>query len=400
MGTSPRITRCGRRRSRGCPPSVLCSGFRVPTGEHHAAVSEHQRPRAHRRPADGRAGDDRRDGGLVLLPPVRLAERVRIPAGCRQGRLFPHRPGDAQLREPAALPARHRDADHAVPDRGRRRRGHRLHAGRRAPDRHRLVRQLKLVRGTMTFVADVKPRFDYGRAPHTLDITGEGVIFTSGGPDRTHLTLSPTGMREVTLGEHEGYAIERIGDDLRITMTLREGESAGVMLESMGGKPRRISAGELAQMMDDTSKFWRDWVHRSTYRGRWREMVARSAVTLKLMTYAPTGALVAAPTTGLPELTGGERNWDYRYTWIRDASFSVYALLGLGYAEEAAAFGQWTRDRLIEHGGNGNGATPMKIMYRVDGSSDLTEETLDHLEGWRGSRPVRVGNGAADQLQL
>ncbi len=276
-------------------------------------------------------------------------------------------------------------------------------AGREATNRHRLVRQLKVVRGTMTFVADIKPRFDYGRAPHTLEITADGFVFSSG---RMHLTVSPTGEREVSLGEHDGLAVERVGDDLRITISLREGESTAMVLESMGGRPRRIPAAEMRQMTDDTARFWRNWVHQSTYRGRWREMVARSAMTLKLMTYAPTGALVAAPTTGLPELAGGQRNWDYRYTWIRDASFSVYALLGLGYAGEAAAFSQWVRDRLVEHGGNGHGgnghggARPMKVMYRVDGTSDLSEETLDHFEGWRGSRPVRIGNGAADQLQL
>jgi GH15 family glucan-1,4-alpha-glucosidase len=263
-------------------------------------------------------------------------------------------------------------------------------------DRHRLVRQIKVVRGSMSFVAEVKPRFDYGRAKHTLEVTSDGFVFTAG--DK-HLTLSPTGGRQVTLGEHDGeLAVERVGDDLYMRIALHEGDTAGMVAEWMGGPPRRIPPAELQRMTDDTARFWRDWVHRSTYRGRWREIVSRSAITLKLMTYAPTGALVAAPTTGLPELPGGERNWDYRYTWIRDASFSVYALLGLGYVGEAAAFGQWVRDRLIEHGGDG--ATPMKIMYRVDGSSDLTEEILDHFEGWRGSRPVRIGNGAADQLQL
>jgi GH15 family glucan-1,4-alpha-glucosidase len=155
---------------------------------------------------------------------------------------------------------------------------------------------------------------------------------------------------------------------------------------------------ELQDLADETAAFWRRWLHRSTYVGRWREMVARSAMTLKLMTYAPTGAVVAAPTAGLPEQAGGERNWDYRYTWVRDGSFSMYALLGLGYLDEAAAFGAWLRDRAEEY--QGDGGRPLKIMYRVDGSSDLTEETLEHFEGWRGSRPVRIGNGAADQLQL
>jgi GH15 family glucan-1,4-alpha-glucosidase len=267
-------------------------------------------------------------------------------------------------------------------------------AGETPTDRHRLVRLLRTVRGTMRFVMEVKPRFDYGRAPHKLEITDDGFVFYSNG---MQLTFNPVGERAVPLGE-QGLRVERLEDDIRAIRTLREGEISGVVMESMGGPPRRIPPAELEQLSDQTAAFWRGWVGRSTYQGRWREMVARSAMTLKLMTYAPSGALVAAPTAGLPELTGGERNWDYRFTWVRDASFSVYALLGLGYVEEAAGFGRWLRDRVEES--KDQGTHPLKIMYRVDGSSDLSEETLDHFEGWRGSRPVRIGNGAADQLQL
>ncbi len=267
-------------------------------------------------------------------------------------------------------------------------------AGTTPTDQHRLVRQLRMVRGVMTFVVEVRPRLDYGRAAHELKITEDGAVFSASGMD---LALNPVGDPAVPLAE-QGLTIERLGDDLRLTRTLREGQTAGVVLESMSDRPRRVPPAELEQLVDETAGFWREWVGRSSYRGRWREMVTRSAVTLKLMTYAPSGALVAAPTTGLPELTGGERNWDYRYTWIRDGSLSVYALLGLGYVDEAAAFARWLKDRSEESVGTGSG--PLKIMYRVDGSSDLTEETLDHFEGWRGSRPVRIGNGAADQLQL
>ena len=196
----------------------------------------------------------------------------------------------------------------------------------------------------------------------------------------------------------ERAGTSQAGNGIRITGRLNAGELVGMMLEDGGAARRASRPDEMDAMLFDEPAILADWNSRWTYRGRWREMVDRSAITLKLMTYAPTGALVAAPTAGLPEQVGGERNWDYRYTWIRDASFSVSALLGLGYTEEAEAFVAWLRDRVQESVGDGSG--PLKIMYRVDGSSDLVEESLEHLDGYRGSRPVRIGNGAADQLQL
>jgi GH15 family glucan-1,4-alpha-glucosidase len=188
-------------------------------------------------------------------------------------------------------------------------------------------------------------------------------------------------------------------DELRAELTLSAGQMRGLVLETGAARPpREIRVAEAWRLFDETVRFWRSWLAQSTYAGRWRETLARSAITLKLMTYAPSGGIVAAPTAALPEQIGGERNWDYRYTWIRDASFSVYALLGLGFTEEAAALGRWMRDRVHEQVGGAGG--PLNIMYRVDGSSDLTEEILPHWEGYRGSSPVRIGNGAADQLQL
>jgi len=267
-------------------------------------------------------------------------------------------------------------------------------AGKQATTRHRLVRQVRVVRGTMRFNIDVQPRFDYARATHQVQVTDDGAAFIpAGNVGQPGLTLHLAGSAHLL-----GAPLSRAGDGVSATITLKAGQAWGAVLESDGGQPQRLQDGDITGLLQDTTAFWRGWLLKSTYRGRWREMVARSAMTLKLMQYAPSGALVAAPTAALPEQVGGERNWDYRFTWIRDGSFSVYALLGLGFTEEAAAFTDWLRDRASEQAGSSSG--PLKIMYRVDGSSDLTEETLPHLEGWRGSRPVRIGNGAADQLQL
>jgi GH15 family glucan-1,4-alpha-glucosidase len=260
--------------------------------------------------------------------------------------------------------------------------------------RHRLVRHLRVARGTMKFEMEVQPRFNYGRTPHTVEVTDAGAVFRA--QDGMHLTLHTGGRRAGGDGRAD---VSRAGDGLRATFTMREGESgAGVVLESMGGDPQPLATDQLDRLARDTAAYWKGWLGRSTYTGRWRETVTRSAMTLKLLTYHPTGAPVAAATFGLPEQTGGERNWDYRFTWIRDGSLTMHALAELGYLEEASRFAGWLRDRVVEHAGDASG--PLKIMYRVDGSSDLVEESLDHFEGWRGSRPVRIGNGAADQLQL
>ena len=258
----------------------------------------------------------------------------------------------------------------------------------RASDRHRLVRVVRCVRGQMRFVFECAPRFDYGRQAHELELTDAGAVFHT-----------PT--LQLTLHGGGAGAMQRHGDDVRGALTVRAGQTGGVMLESAAdGPPQTMTPEELLGLFTETTRFWRGWLGRSSYRGRWREQVDRSAITLKLLTYAPTGALVAAPTAGLPEQVGGERNWDYRFTWVRDGSFSIHALLGLGFTEEAEAFVRWLGDRAAEQAGEAEGSGPLKIMYRIDGSSDLSEETLDHWEGYAGSKPVRIGNGAADQLQL
>ncbi|MCX4514647.1 glycoside hydrolase family 15 protein [Streptomyces sp. NBC_01619] len=266
--------------------------------------------------------------------------------------------------------------------------------GSTATRHHRLVRLLRCVRGTLTFQVDIAPRFNYGRTPHKLNYTERGAVFAT-----DDLELTVHAVREP--GDARLVPQDRGDNDMHFSLTLDAGQERGVVMETFAdGPPRHIHHAEYMQLFDDTVQFWRNWLSQSRYSGRWREAVERSAVTLKLMTYAPSGALVAAPTAGLPEQLGGERNWDYRFTWIRDASFSIYALLGLGFTEEAVAFIGWLRDRVHEKAGCDGDSGPLNIMYRVDGSSDLVEETLDHWEGYAGSRPVRIGNGAADQLQL
>jgi GH15 family glucan-1,4-alpha-glucosidase len=264
---------------------------------------------------------------------------------------------------------------------------------------HCLVRMLRCVRGEMSFEVNVAPRFDYGRKTHRTDLTEHGAVFTT---DALTLTLHP--VREP---DDARLAHVRIDEgDLRVSIELTAGDVRGLVLEAAAdGPPREIRVAEFQRLFDDTVAFWRSWLSRSTYMGRWRETIQRSAITLKLMTYAPTGGLVAAPTTGLPEQVGGERNWDYRYTWVRDASFSIYALLRLGFTEESAQFSRWLRDRVTERAGGEGG--PLNIMYRVglsrlapgpDRQRRLRPGPARHLRRGAGQhllrRPARVAGRA------
>jgi len=253
------------------------------------------------------------------------------------------------------------------------------------PHRQRIIRRLVAVRGELHLRIELEPRFDYARAEHETHVVDGGTVFHGPG---------------LNLALDSAVPLEATEQGVTACFTLREGETATFTLESVDERyeTRKHSEDETRELFERTVAYWRGWLKQCRYQGRWREMVHRSALTLKLLTYQPSGAIVAAATTSLPEQLGGERNWDYRFTWIRDAAFSVYALLRLGFTEEAEAFMAWLDDRLNATMGGESG--PLQIMYGIDGRPDLEEVVLDHLEGYEGSGPVRIGNSAATQRQL
>lgn len=249
---------------------------------------------------------------------------------------------------------------------------------------HQIVRRVTVVRGAMRFRLWCQPAFDYGRKTHELVFYGNHVCFVSD---------------TMTLGLVSSLPLTVAGSGVEGEFDLKAGQSLTFFLRYLpGGEERELLVPEQSgeEAFRATVDFWRRWLSRCRYSGRWQEMVHRSALTLKLLTYAPTGAIVAAPTTSLPEEVGGVRNWDYRYTWIRDASFTLYGLLRVGFTEEAGKFMGWIEARCRELEPDGS----LQIMYGIDGRHQLTEETLDHLEGYKSSRPVRIGNAAYNQLQL
>ena len=251
------------------------------------------------------------------------------------------------------------------------------------PGSHWLVRRVQIVRGSMAFRMECNPAFNYARDKHDTDISPDGACFHAPG---------------LSLGLVTDIPLQAQGTGVAAGFSLQNGQTAVFVLREVagGGCGLCLSREREFELFSMTVEWWRRWLSQSTYTGRWREAVHRSVLALKLMTYEPTGAIVASPTCSLPEDIGGVRNWDYRYTWIRDAAFTLYGFIRVGFTEEAARFGQFLRQRIEEPEPDGS----LQIMYGIDGRHELTEETLDHLEGYKGSSPVRIGNGAYNQLQL
>ena len=251
---------------------------------------------------------------------------------------------------------------------------------------HTLVRRVKVVRGEMRFRMVCAPRFDYGRREHTVAKKSNEHLFIPKSGTQPALRLRST----VPTRLQNGAVVAEF--------KLRTGEIASFVLEEAipGEESPSANPDYVSEAFKETMNYWLAWIGRSLYRGRWREMVNRSVLTLKLLTSLPYGSIVAAPTFGLPENIGGVRNWDYRYTWIRDASFTLYALMRLGYTEEATAFMGWIEQRCREL----RPGRPLQAMYRVDGGRELPEMVLKHFAGYQDSQPVRIGNAASQQLQL
>lgn len=253
---------------------------------------------------------------------------------------------------------------------------------------HHILRMISVTKGEVRFTMRCAPRFDYARSKHKATCEDGAVYF------------APVAEACPRMALHATFPMRIEGGDATAEFALKAGETATVTFGEVAEEEQvdgDVLAPENVQRhFSETASYWRSWIAKSRYTGRWREVVHRSILMLKLLCCEDYGSLIAAPTFGLPEQVGGERNWDYRYTWLRDASFSLYAFIRLGFVAEAEAFTRWIRDRMHDDAQHG----PLQIMYRSDGGMDLEEKILDSLSGYKDSRPVRIGNGAYDQLQL
>jgi GH15 family glucan-1,4-alpha-glucosidase len=247
-----------------------------------------------------------------------------------------------------------------------------------------LIRTLAVIRGEVNFKMRCQPRFDYAKCEHTVSIEDRCAIFSPANDACSQLALYST------------VALTQQSQDAIANFTLRAGEKVTFVFGAVRPQGQQPEMEFVDLRFRETARFWKAWIAKSKYKGRWREMVNRSALMLKLLISRKHGSIVAAPTFSLPEQLGGPRNWDYRFTWLRDSAFTLYALIRLGFVEEAEAFISWLKDRLGDDAQRG----PLQVMYGIDGRQKLDELTLDHLSGYENSKPVRIGNAAYSQLQL
>ena len=247
-----------------------------------------------------------------------------------------------------------------------------------------IVRTISVIRGNVQFKMLCQPRFNYAVSAHRTECADGCAVFI---PDQSH--CPPMALYSTT-------PLTQQSQDVISQFTLRSGGTATFVLGGVRSQGQPPEMELVGQRFRETSRFWKTWIAKSKYKGRWREMVHRSALMLKLLISRRHGSLIAAPTFSLPESIGGVRNWDYRYTWLRDATFTLYALIRLGFTDEADAFIGWLKGRLGDDAQRG----PLQVMYGVDGRQELDEVTLGHLSGYENSRPVRIGNAAYQQLQL
>ncbi|KAF9476199.1 glycoside hydrolase family 15 protein [Pholiota conissans] len=314
-----------------------------------------------------------------------------------------------------------------------------------------LIRRVECIRGRVPIQMQCAPAFNYALHSHETTIVDDDSLPSSAPPQKKAVFVSPDltldlryiveqtspgsdgippevalKFLDLSVRGHKGLAIQSnisLEEGQCVTFVLRTppvraiaapGQKDIAVHERVpsGGEPKewRLSAETAPRAVDDplltkellsallqaTNRYWYEWVSQSTYRGSWKEAVIRSALALKLLVYEPTGAVVASPTFSLPEYIGGVRNWDYRYSWIRDSSFTLYALIRLGFTEEANTYLEFIFERLRNKNADGS----LQIMYTIHGGKDLEEIELNHLDGHKGSRPVRIGNGAADHIQL
>ncbi len=247
-----------------------------------------------------------------------------------------------------------------------------------------IIRTVSVIRGKLEFKMQCQPRPNYGRCGHTVNIEDGCALF------------SPASDSCPVLALYSTIPLRQESQDATCEFSLRAGEKATFVFGGVRPQGQQPEMEFVEQRFHETARFWKGWIARSKYKGRWREMVNRSALMLKLLISREHGSLIAAPTFSLPEEIGGVRNWDYRFTWLRDATFTLYALIRLGFVEEAQAFIDWLKGRLGDDAERG----PLQVMYGIDGRQKLDELTLDHLQGYEHSKPVRIGNAAYQQLQL